>query len=172
MSVQTFSPEFVDIIISTGDINHIVTGFQDGSMVTIEPATERFTPTVGAKGEEYRAHQPSRAVSATIGLSQTSHSNDILFQLLENDRDTLDGTFTMTVKDSSGTTIYTDEFAYIQEEPSQAFSGGGTIEAREWTIRLPKPSYNIGGNGRFSVDNRNNLESIGGTVDSQWAPNN
>lgn len=171
MSVQTFSPEAIDIIISNGSINHIVTNFQEGTMVSFEPATERFTPTVGGKGEEYRAHQPSRALNVTIGLSQTSHSNDVLFALLENDRATLDGTFTMTVKDSSGTTIYTDEFAYIQEEPSQAFSGNGSIEGREWNIRMPKPSYNIGGNGRFSADTQSDLESLGTTVDPQWQSN-
>lgn len=171
MSVATFSPEAVDIIIQNNDVVHTVTGFQDGSMVTFEPSTERFTPTVGSKGEEYRAHQPSRAVSVTIGLSQTSHSNDVLFQLLENDRTSLDGFFNLTVKDSSGTTIYTDEFAYIQEEPSQAFSGGGTIEAREWVIRMPKPAYTIGGNGRFAADTQRNIEQLGGTVDSQWQSN-
>src|SRR5690606_18327569 len=165
---KTFSPEAVDIIIQNDFIDHTLTGFQEGSMVTFEPATERFSPTVGAKGEEYRAHQPSRAVSVTIGLSQTSHSNDVLFALLENDRQTLEGTFNLTVKDSSGTTIYSDGFAYIMEEPSQAISGNGTIEGREWTIRMPKPSYNIGGNGRFTVDEQNAIEGMGGTVDPRW----
>lgn len=168
MSVQTFSPDAIDIVISNGDINHILTNFQEGTMVTIEPATERFTPTVGAKGEEYRAHQPSKAVSITVGLSQTSHSNDVLYRLLELDRENLDGWFTMTVKDSSGTTIYTDEFAYIMEEPSQEFAGGGSISGREWTIRMPKPSYNLGGNGRFAADTQRAIEQLGGTVDSQW----
>lgn len=172
MSVQTFSPDSLDIVISTGNINHILTNYQEGTMITIEPATERFTPTVGAKGEEYRAHSPSKAVSLTVGLSQTSHSNDVLYRLLDIDRENLDGWFTMTIKDSSGTTIYTDEFAYIMEEPSQAFSGGGSIEGREWTIRMPKPVYNIGGNGRFSSDVQRNVENLGGTVDDQWDSGN
>lgn len=171
MSVQTFSPEFVDVIISNGSMNHVLTGFMEGSVVSIEPASERFTPTVGSKGEEYRAHQPNRAVTVTVNLSQTSHSNDVLMLLLENDRQTLDGTFTMTIKDSSGTTLYTDEFSYIMTEPTVSFSGGGTIEAREWQVRLPKPVYNIGGNGRFSADDQRNVEQLGGTVDSQWQSN-
>lgn len=169
MAVSTYSPEFTDLIISNGDINHVVTGFAEGTFITLSPFTERFVPVYGAKGETYRAHNPVRAFDLTVTLSQTSHSNDVLSALLKNDRRTLDGTFTITLKDSSGTTIFTDEFAYIGQEPEQAFSGGGTIESREWTLHLPDPvDYNIGGNGRFSTETQRNVEQLGGTVDSQW----
>lgn len=166
--VQTFSPEFSNVTISTNVIDHIVTEFAEGTYINIEPANDRFTPTVGAKGEEYRSHNPSKAVTITVTLSQTSHSNDVLLALLNLDRETLDGTFTFTFKDSSGTTVYTDEFAYIMTEPTQAFSGNGGLEGREWQIRLPNPSYNLGGNGRFSSATQRVLENLGETVDPRW----
>lgn len=168
MAVQTYSPEFTDLVISNGDINHIVTGFGEGTFINVEPYEDRFTPVYGAKGEAYRAHSAVRAFRLTATLSQTSHSNDVFSLLLQNDRETLDGFFTVTLKDSSGTTIFTDEFAYICIEPTQGFSGGGSIETREWTIDLPNPSYRIGGNGRFSSDTQRNVEQLGGTVDPQW----
>lgn len=169
--VGTYSPEFLDVIISTEGMNHIVTGFAEGTFVSIEPVEDRITPVYGAKGEAYRAMSGVRAFNVTITLSQTSHSNDVLTYLLDNDRETLDGTFTVTVKDSSGTTLLTDRCSYIGTEPSQSFSGGGSIESREWTIHTPSPDRSIGGNGRFTPDEVSNIESLGGSVDSQWLPN-
>jgi hypothetical protein len=162
--LQTFSPDAVEVIISNDDINHIVTNFAEGTFVSFEPATERFTPTVGARGEEYRAHQPSKAFNITLTLSQTSHSNDVFSLLLNEDRETLDGTFTMTVKDTSGATLYVDEYAYIQSEPTQSFAGGGSIEGREWMVRMPFPKYTIGGNGSFSTEDESAINKLGGNV--------
>lgn len=168
MAVQTYSPEFTDVIISNNVISHIVTNFAEGTFISIEPVSERFVPTYGAKGEAYRSHNPVRAFDLTLTLSQTSHSNDILSTLLELDRASLEGTFTLTFKDSSGTTIFTEKDAYIGQEPSQGFSGGGSIESREWTIHLPSPDYMVGGNGRFAESDQRNLESLGGEVQPQW----
>lgn len=167
--VGTYSPEFTDLIISNDLINHIVTNFAEGSFISVEPTSERFAPIYGAKGEPYRAHNAVNAFDLTVTLSQTSHSNDIFTRLLQLDRETLRGTFSLTLKDSSGTTLFSENSAYIGTEPSQGFAGGGTIESREWTIHLPNPSYNIGGNGLFSVEDQSNLEALGGTVDPQWA---
>lgn len=167
--VGTYSPEFTDLIVSTGDATHIVTGFAEGTFITIEPFASRFEPYYGAKGDASRAHNPVKAFNMTVTLAQTSHSNDVFSQILKNDRETLNGTFELTFKDSSGTTILTEECSYITEEPSQAFSGGGTIESREWSITLPGPTdYTIGGNGTFDSATQSDYEGFGGEVDPQW----
>lgn len=168
MALQTYSPEFTDLILSNDTVDHIVTNFAEGTFINIEPVSERFVPVYGAKGEAYRSSNPVRAFNLTLTLSQTSHSNDVLAMLLREDRQSLDGTFNLTFKDSSGTTIFTERNAYIGQEPSQSFSGGGAIESREWTIHLPSPDYTIGGNGRFTESDQRNVEALGGTVDSQW----
>jgi len=168
--VGTFSPDALDVIISNDVINHVVNGFAEGTFISIEPQEDRFTPVYGARGEAYRAHNPVSAFNTTLTLSQTSHSNDVLHYLLQDDRQTLDGTFTVTIKDSSGTTLMTERCAYIGTEPTVSFSGGGTIESREWSIHLPKPDYLIGGNSRFTPDEVSTVESLGGTVQSQWQP--
>jgi len=168
MSLQTYSPEFSDLIISNEQINHIVTNYAEGTFIGIEPHSERFAPVYGAKGEAYRAHNPVKAFDLSVTLSQTSHSNDVLSALLNLDRETLEGTFTLTFKDSSGTTIFTENSAYIGSEPSQSFAGGGGIESREWTIHLPNPSYTLGGNGRFTAGVQSDVEALGGQVDPRW----
>ena len=168
--VGTYSPEFLDVIISNNVLNHVLTGFADGTFVSIEPFEDRITPTYGAKGEAYRAMHGTRAFTINVTLSQTSHSNDVLTYLLANDLETLDGTFTITVKDSSGTTLMVDRCAYIGTEPTQAFSGGGTIESREWSIHAVRPSYVIGGNSRFTPEEVSAVEALGQTVDPQWSP--
>ncbi len=71
--VGTYSPEFLDVIISNGVMNHTVTGFAEGTFVSIEPFEDRITPVYGAKGEAYRAMSGVRAFNIVITLSQTSH---------------------------------------------------------------------------------------------------
>lgn len=166
--VSTYSPEFTNVIISNNIFNHVLGNFAPGTFISIEPVSERMVPVYGAKGEAYRAHNPVRAFNLTVTLSQTSHSNDILVRLLNIDRETLEGTFTLTMKDSSGTTVFTERDAYIGTEPTQPFAGEGSIESREWMIHLPNPDYNIGGNGKFDTSTQSELESIGGTVPEQW----
>lgn len=171
--VTTYSPEFTDLIISTDQIDYTVTGFAEGTFLSVEPVEDRITPVYGAKGEAYRAVSAVRAFNLMVTLSQTSHSNDVFTQLLMNDRETLEGTFTITLKDSSGTTVFNDDCAYIGIEPTQAFSGGGEIEDREWTIHLPNPEgYVIGGNSRFGQDSASAYTALGGDIDSRWTPNN
>ncbi len=167
-SVGTYSPEFTDLIISNDVVSHVVSNFAEGTFISIEPVSERFTPVYGAKGEAYRAHNPVKAFNLTVTLSQTSHSNDVLSMLLNLDRESLDGTFNLILKDSSGTTLFSENNAYIGTEPSQGFSGGGSIESREWTIHLPSPKYNIGGNGKFASEVQSDYEALGGTVDARW----
>lgn len=169
MAVKTFSPEAVTVVISTGDINHIVSGYAEGTMISLEPNSQRSTPYYGAQGTASRAMNPVRAYTMTVTLAQTSHSNDVLNYILENDQRNWDGTFVCTVKDASGTTIYNDEFAYITDEPTVSFSGGGSIESREWMIELPEPSGVTGGNGRFSSDEQLQVERLGGSVSSKWS---
>ena len=168
--VGTYSPEFLDVIVSNDVMSHIINGYSEGTFVSIEPFEDRITPVYGAKGEAYRAFSAVKAFNIMVTLSQTSHSNDVLTYLLDNDRESLDGTFTITVKDSSGTTLMVDRCAYIGTEPTQAFSGGGTIESREWTIHAPSPDRMIGGNSRFTPEETSVVESLGGTVDPQWQP--
>jgi hypothetical protein len=169
--LTTYSPEFTDLILSTDNLDYTVAGFAEGTFISIEPFEDRMTPVYGAKGESYRAVSAVKAFNLTVTLSQTSHSNDVLTLLLRNDRETLDGTFGLTLKDASGTTIFTERCAYIGQEPTQAFSGGGAIESREWTIHLPNPTdYMIGGNSRFSEDDQSAVQALGGEVDQQWTP--
>lgn len=169
--LTTYSPEFTDLIVSNDNLDFALTGFAEGTFISVEPVEDRMTPVYGAKGEAYRAVSAVRAFNLTVTLSQTSHSNDVLTLLLRNDRETLEGTFNLTLKDNSGTTIFTERCAYIGQEPTQTFAGGGTIESREWTFHLPNPEgYMIGGNSRFSDEERAAVEALGGTVDTRWQP--
>lgn len=166
--VGTYSPDAVDVIISNDEMNHIVTGFAEGTFISIEPHADRFTSYYGAKGDPSRVHDPVYAFNIALTLAQTSHSNDVFTHLLRRDRQTLRGTFNLTLKDSSGTTLYNERCAYIGVEPTQSFSGGGTMESREWTIHLPNPDYVIGGNDVFSPEVQESVESLGAQVDPQW----
>lgn len=167
--VGVFSPTALQMIIakpSKGLSKHVVTGFAEGTGLTLSPAADRTTANYGMKGDTSLVVSAVKAYTLEINLQTTSHSNDILFKLLRIGTDEIDPTFTITLLDGSGQTYLVDTQAAILTEGDYNFSD--TIEARTWSFVLPNPDGIVGGNGRFSAENQAEYEGLGGTIDSRW----
>lgn len=170
MSCGVYSPEFVDVIIEkeSAGMNHIVTGYAEGTGITVEPNADRATPSVGMKGDVSINISADNSYMLTLTLQQTSHTNDVLDRLIRQVRqDPLSPFFTLTLRDASGMTEITTRCGVITQEGTLTYSD--TIETREWMIFLPNPSGRIGGNGNFTVDAQTAFEALGGTVPDRWA---
>lgn len=166
--VGVFSPSELNIIIEKPSlgITHRITGFTEGSSLTVSPATDRGSAVYGMKGDSGYVISAVKAYTCEMSLMTTSHSNDILFRLLRLGTDDLDPLFTVTIQDGSGQTVLVDTNAGILTEGDYAFSD--TIESRSWSINLPTPDGRIGGNGRFDAQTQSDYEGLGGTVDARW----
>lgn len=165
----TLSPKFVDVIISKEafGLNYVIDGYAEGTGITVEPMNDRATPYVGMKGDHSIILSADESYMVTINLTQTSHTNDVLDRLLKLRRqDPLNTTFSIMLRDASGTTELSDSCSYISVEGTLNYSD--TIETREWQFILPKPYGQLGGNGRFTVDAQSAFEALGGTVDAKW----
>ena len=169
-SLATFAPNDVTIVLSqaSSGITHIVSGFSEDSIVSIERNSDTFELYTGADDTNTRIYKANTSATLTIPLQQTSNSNDILSTLYINDKNTRDssGLFTITVKDNSGRSTYFSEEAYISVVPSSEF--GNSMMTRDWVIQAVRLEQYIGGNSNLSAEDQGTLTTLGRTVDPRW----
>lgn len=168
--LASYSPEDVNVIIAGGGISHSVTGYVDGTFLTITRLIDASLPYSGADVSNARVVRSNKNSSVTLTLGQYSESGDILSQFLRNDEITRDSTnlFSMTIKDNSGRSLYYSRQCYIGKNPDASYSTG--IEGRDWMIHCVKLEAYQGGNAEFTPSTASELTSIGGLVEDRWAP--
>jgi len=168
--LATFAPNDVTIILSqeSSGITHILSGFSEDSIISIERNSDTFELYTGADDTNTRIYKANTSATLTVPLQQTSNSNDILTMLYINDKNTRDssGLFSITVKDNSGRSTFFAEEAYIAVVPNSSF--GNSMQLREWVIHAVRLENYIGGNSKLSADDQATLEALGHTVDPRW----
>lgn len=166
----SYKPSEVVIVINhpTLKASHVVNGFMEDSIVSIERDNPTWTHYVGADGGTSRVHNVDKSVQATIMLQNTSASNDVLQEFLDYDEAGSDvsGMFSITIADKSGRSVSHSTQAYVSGQPSQEF--GNNISVREWVIRMTYAETKIGGNAKINQDVIDTLAIFGVEVDSRW----
>lgn len=166
MSLSTFAPNEVTISLVGPDWQHVVTGFAEDQMISIERQSETFEMYIGADDSPTRIYKANTALMMTLTLAQTSESNDVLSAVYGRDRATRNGVFTILVTDNSGRSRYFAEEAYIGTVPNASY--GNSMQTREWVIHAPKSDVNLGGNSKVSASTQAALEALGVVVAPQW----
>lgn len=139
MAIATYDPK--NVIVTVDGTN--LSGFADGTFVTVERASETFTKVVGAYGEVARVKSADRSGSMTITLMQTSNSNLFLNSLANRDEQSSDGIVAIQVKDSTTNTTINAREAWIKTKPKAEF--GKDMGNREWVFELADVTLNHGG---------------------------
>lgn len=138
---KTFDPK--KFIITFGAV--AIVGFADGPFITVTPAADRFSKTVGADGEVGRNKSNNNTHEVTITLLQTSVSNDYLSTILRADKLANAGKLPLQIVDTGGTTIMSWKEAWIRT-PADV-EGAKEITDRAWVFDTGQISVeNIGGN--------------------------
>lgn len=165
---STFSPQDVTVVLSQGNFSHIVSGFSEDSIVTVERNSDTYSLYTGADDTNSRIYQANTSAMITLPLQQTSNSNDILSQLYTNDRLSRDssGMFSITIKDNSGRSLFFAEEAFIGRVPDASF--GNTMQLREWQLQAVRMDAVFGGNANFTAEDAASFEQLGGTVEDKW----
>ena len=107
------------VLISLG--THIVSGYSDGTFISIEAGGEGITKKVGCDGEVARSIDPDRTAKVTLTLLLTSPTVAWCHQQYVKDRETGDGTFPILVKDLKGGLVFAAENAWIVKPPTRDF---------------------------------------------------
>ena len=165
---STFSPQDVTVVISQGTFSHIVSGFSEDSIVTVERNSDTYSLYTGADDTNSRIYQADTSAMIMLPLQQTSNSNDILSQLYLNDKANRDssGLFAITIKDNSGRSLFFAEEAFISVVPDASF--GNTMQLREWSIQAVRLDATFGGNANFTPEDAESFEQLGGVVEDKW----
>ncbi len=125
--MKTLDPK--KLIITYGDK---ISGFADGSFVTIEPASDIWTKTTGADGLSTRVRQNDNTYRITITLMQSSDSNKFLGALSAADKLSGASVLPIMIKDLTGTEMFAAPEAWIALDPGKTSSKD--VENREWVI--------------------------------------
>lgn len=167
---STYAPNNVTIVITqdSSGIAHIISGYSEDSIVSIERSAETFTMYTGADNTMTRIYNANTSAKITLALTQTSASNDILSLLHENDVAALnsDSMFAIQIKDNSGRSNYFSDNAYIGVVPNSAFSNA--MNHRDWVIHAADLHTFIGGNAKVVPADQATVQSLGGSLDARW----
>lgn len=169
-NLGNYSPEDVSIVISQGDISHVIQGYADGTFIDISRTVPASVGYVGADLTAGRVIRDNRYSVITLTLSQISNSTDVLSALLQ--KDTMlrndEGLFSITVKDNLGRSMWYSDQSFIGNSGDASFST--EMENREWIIEAFNLTNTQGGNSRFDGDTTDTLGKLGVTVEDKWKP--
>jgi len=145
MPLSTYDPEKVDVIIGGA----IMSGFADGTFVSIERDEDTFTKVTGADGRTSRAKSANKSGRVTLTLQQTSLSNNVLSGFALEDEVTSKAIKAILIRDSLGSTNIASGAGWVVKPASVEFSK--EISNREWTIDCADLFMGVGGNPTFGA---------------------
>lgn len=140
VKVRTYDPK--KIIMTFGTI--IITGYAEGTFVTIAGNGDKFEKSRGADGTVDRINKNNKDYAVTITIKQTSLTNDLLSAVLVADQELNTGVLPITVKDLNGTTLFLATQAWIAKDPDDEYSD--SLGNREWRIDTGIATKFTGGN--------------------------
>lgn len=138
--VFTYDPKLVSCIVG----GKIMSGFSDGTFITITRNEQAFNLKVGVDGEGTRAKSNNKSGKIEIELMQSSSSNDDLSAFAAADELSNTGAVPFFLKDNSGRTIATALTAWVQKYPDQPYAK--EVSTRKWTLETDDIEIFIGGN--------------------------
>lgn len=127
-TVHSYNPKKVTCALG----RHIVSGFSDDSMITVEYAGDGTSYVQGADGEIVRSIDPSDLYTLKLAVQQTSSTNAYLQQMYEKDKNYGTGTFSVNIVDVWGKEKFTGGTAWVTKPAS--FVRGKQQNSREWEI--------------------------------------
>jgi hypothetical protein len=142
--ILTYAPSTVTLVLC----GYVLTGIVS---VSLQWKSSPFTVRRGIRGQHTRTGSKDRQSTVTIEVLQTSITNDILSEILEQDTRNYSGRLEFSVKDASGTTQWASTQCFLRAWPDASLSG--EIQTRKWDVEiLSFISGKIGGNARQGFD--------------------
>ena len=124
--VTTYNPKKITCALG----RHMVSGYADDSLITIEPAGDGTSYVVGADGEIARSIDPSSVFTVKLSLLQASSTNGYLQKMYDKDKKEGTGTFSVNIADLLGNEKFVGGVAWVTKPASWA--RGKAQGNREW----------------------------------------
>ena len=121
---------------------HIVVGFADDDMVSIERSEDVTAPLVGTKGELSLVQNLNDVGTMTVRLQETSPSNHVFWQALKAvEQGRLKNIFTYTSVRNGGASSLKGGLCWIQGQPTMGY--GSDVGIYEWTFGISTASSGL-----------------------------
>lgn len=146
MALALYSPE--DVIIMLGGLYQL-TGTLEGSFVSIEENSDKWSTRVTTDGRVTRIHKKDPTHTVQITLTSTANDNSILSSMASADNFLKAATIPLFIKDTTGNTMFYSPVSWIEKSPEVVFSTG--VEGRQWTLKTAGAISSIGGNESGSL---------------------
>ncbi len=140
MTVKTVDPK--NVILTVG--GYIISGYADGTFVSVERNEDAYTESVGADGEVVRVRSHNRLAQLVVTLQQTSESNSVLSTIAQLDERANAGVVPVLLKEIDGDTVIASGKAWIKKFANVEY--GKEVTNREWTLVLSEGEMFVGGN--------------------------
>lgn len=168
--IGNYSPDDFTIVLSKGDFVHKVTGFADGSFISMDRLIPTSEPYQGIGDNAFgRVKRRVTAMNVTISLHQYSPSNYVLQKLQDADAanpTSNEWVFNCVMKDLSGQTVASSSNAIIAAPANATFSS--STETRDWNIFMFGSDLTIGGNMQLSQQEVDSIAALGYNVEAKW----
>lgn len=164
----TYNPEQMVIAISVGDVAHTINGYADGTFLTFSRLIPASTLYSGADNTRGRVKRTNKDTTITLTLHQFATSNAVLQELQRKDEEDSRNryVFAITIKDASGTSVWSARQAFISTLPDAPFSTD--TSTRDWVITAVNLQSHIGANSEFSQDEVAALAALDYDVPIDW----
>ncbi len=142
---RTYSPDKVNLIIS----GYVISGITE---MSLDFNSEAFSMQRGIRGHNSRIYNPDSSARLTVEVLQTSPTNDILFQIVKQDKVNKSARLDLVLSDLSGHTIIQSDSAYVTNYANMRLSSG--FNPRVWTfdmLRITDSSLTAGIVGPDSI---------------------
>lgn len=134
MGIKQYDPKKVAVILGP----HIVTGFADGTFVSMVRTGDQWNHKSGADGEEMRSKTNDRRGELTLTLMASSSSNSYLQGLLTADELTSEGGAPLLIKDiSSDAGLVSSEYVWVKKDPD--FVRAREDQSVTWVLSCKTP---------------------------------
>lgn len=139
--VKTYDAKYVIVIFNGVPI----TGFADGTFISVAPSSDLYTKVVGADGNVSRSRSNDDTAEVTITLAQTSLSNDFLTTQMLLDKTLNAGKGSLQIKDLLGTSLHFFLSAWVKSKPNTEYAKD--LTDRVWVFDTGQADIEtIGGN--------------------------
>ena len=165
-NLGTYSPDDLIVVITTDDTVHYVSGFAEGTMISVEKPTPTSTYVPNADAGGGRIWRKQNHAMITMTLNQFTSSNDFLQELYDRDVADRGYYFTMAVIDGTGRSNFHSRQCFIESIPT--FSAGTDVSTHDWVVSSVETDFHIGGNAKVPADIIAQIEALGGTVPARW----
>lgn len=167
-NLGTYSSDDLTVVITVQDITHSVSGFAEGTMVSVQKTTPSSQLVLNGDVGGGRVFRRTKDGLVTMTLNQWSATNDVLSYILKNDEETRDNTwlFNIAVVDGTGRSASYARQCFIENYPDMSL--GTDLETREWVIKSADMEHFVGGNAKLPPEVIATIEKLGGTVAPRW----